>query len=385
MREIKPDYYDRFVCVADQCPMTCCQEWKIAVDDKTRQQWKKVVPPEILDEKSKVQKKNLAEYTCMKDGAYVIEMEKDHKCPFLDQDKLCRLVIAYGEEILSETCHVFPREVHEFGSRKEYSLMPCCPVVIDILKELDEVRWIGTDEKEDELLFSIRSFFCNLMKKQEYTPDAALLLIYYIALDLLEESKDNEAVQEKLAFYQTQAAMQELWHAIDEVVLEAEYTFEERNELFLDLAENYRREGLYQELLGNAAVLAESYGENYEKESIIEELAGFLPQVTEYEKLFRNFLVEELYADLLLPGGTLEDMVIKLQWIAMEYAAIRQILFLHWKEKGTLAYETVRKDMVVICRMMGYDEEDIHEYLENSFESLIWDWGYFALIVGKVQ
>ena len=25
----------------------------------------------------------------------------------------------------------------------------------------------------------------------------------------------------------------------------------------------------------------------------------------------------------------------------------------------------------------------IYEYLENSFESLLWDWGYFALIIGK--
>ena len=32
--------------------------------------------------------------------------------------------------------------------------------------------------------------------------------------------------------------------------------------------------------------------------------------------------------------------------------------------------------------MTGYDKEDIYEYLENSFEELIWDWGYLALIIG---
>ena len=43
----------------------------------------------------------------------------------------------------------------------------------------------------------------------------------------------------------------------------------------------------------------------------------------------------------------------------------------------------VQRDyIVIICRMMGYDEEDIYEYLENSFEELIWDWGYLALVVG---
>ena len=34
--------------------------------------------------------------------------------------------------------------------------------------------------------------------------------------------------------------------------------------------------------------------------------------------------------------------------------------------------------------MTGYEEADIYEYLENSFEELIWEWGYLALITGKL-
>ena len=44
--------------------------------------------------------------------------------------------------------------------------------------------------------------------------------------------------------------------------------------------------------------------------------------------------------------------------------------------------DRVRDYIVIICRMTGYDEEDIYEYLENSFEELVWDWGYLALVVG---
>ncbi len=36
---IKPSYYDSFRCIADQCPLTCCMQWKIAVDDKTKRKW----------------------------------------------------------------------------------------------------------------------------------------------------------------------------------------------------------------------------------------------------------------------------------------------------------------------------------------------------------
>nr|WP_243097373.1 hypothetical protein [Ruminococcus sp. AF46-10NS] len=74
-----------------------------------------------------------------------------------------------------------------------------------------------------------------------------------------------------------------------------------------------------------------------------------------------------------------------MQWIGMEYAAIRQAVFLSWQKNNCkeLDYETVRDYIVVITRMTGYEEADIREYLENSFEELLWDWGYFALITGK--
>ena len=38
--EMKPDYYDEFQCIADACSLTCCQDWKIAVDRKTAAAWK---------------------------------------------------------------------------------------------------------------------------------------------------------------------------------------------------------------------------------------------------------------------------------------------------------------------------------------------------------
>ncbi|MBQ5675667.1 MAG: flagellin lysine-N-methylase, partial [Lachnospiraceae bacterium] len=59
------------------------------------------------------------------------------------------------------------------------------------------------------------------------------------------------------------------------------------------------------------------------------------------------------------------------------------MVFLKWQQNGTVSYEEIRDCIVVACRMMGYDEEDVEEYLLNSFEELIWEWGYLALIVGK--
>ena len=131
MKRIRPDYYDKFTCIADQCTITCCQEWKIGVDADTNRKWKKIFPPEDVSP----QKKNLSAYTTKKDGGRVIELTEEHKCPFLNENKLCKLVTAYGDNVLSETCAVFPREVHRFKTHEEETLMPCCPAVIDLLRE----------------------------------------------------------------------------------------------------------------------------------------------------------------------------------------------------------------------------------------------------------
>ena len=63
----------------------------------------------------------------------------------------------------------------------------------------------------------------------------------------------------------------------------------------------------------------------------------------------------------------------------------RSYLDIGWKADGKseLRYTTVRDYIVIISRMTGYDQEDIEEYFENCFESVIWEWGYIALLTGK--
>ena len=111
--------------------------------------------------------------------------------------------------------------------------------------------------------------------------------------------------------------------------------------------------------------------------------------LTDYDIVFRNYLANELFSDLISPEAAstkkiIEHMIINMQWIMIEYTAIRQSLFLWYSHNANspLTYETIREHIVIISRMTGYDDDDIREYLENSFAKLIWDWGYAALIMG---
>ena len=104
-----------------------------------------------------------------------------------------------------------------------------------------------------------------------------------------------------------------------------------------------------------------------------------------YQPLLRNFLANEFFSDLLEPDSNLEDMILQMQWIALEFVIVRHSLFLKWMRDGSgeLPYEAVRDYLVIITRMTGYDVEDIREYMGNNFEELIWEWGYLGMVVNQ--
>lgn len=370
--EIKPDYYDRFVCTADKCPFTCCQEWKIPVDGQTLRRWKKTVFPG--------NGKRMDRSVARKGGSEVIALDAKRQCPFLDERKLCGLVLEYGDGMIPESCRIFPRELHTYEDRIEYSLMPSCPAVVDLMYQSGEFVLTGEDgagEKTD-LLREIRTLFLEILREKEIPIETGFLMIFYLALDLLEREQEGEAaVMEALDSY-GEDFMQKLRETVESVELDAGETFCERNELLLDFIENYRREGMYADVLGELAESAEQYAGGCGGEK----MRAFERACASYRELLRTLLCEELYADCLFPGEGIRHMTVKLQWIAMEYAAICQWLFLKWDREGSLAYEDVREAVVLLFRMTGYEEEEIYEYLENSFESLIWEWGYFALVIG---
>lgn len=390
MKNYQPDYYNNFKCIADKCSITCCQEWKIAVDDATNRKWMKLSTDKLSGKSN-----NLSSYTCCKDGSLVIKLDEKHRCPFLSKDKLCHLVMTYSDEVLSETCALFPREIHRFSTHEERTLMPCCPAVIDLWCE-KPVTFPVISETRNNLstAFLIRDNLIKLISDQGLSVELALLDGLYILLELHKNQPvSNAHIQE----YFSDQTLNELNTAMEDIHIPDEDTFIECNELLQDLSVNYRKEGLYTAFLQPVLTEACKYSNIYsqsDNNSISRTLQTsqkqFDSMLTDYDIVFRNYLANELFSDLISPEAAsstkkiIEHMIIKMQWIMIEYTAIRQSLFLWYSHNANspLTYETIREHIVIISRMTGYDDDDIREYLENSFAKLIWDWGYAALIMG---
>lgn len=375
MRRVRPDYYKKFQCIADKCTITCCQEWKIGVDNETNRKWKKLLPPDTVVDK----KKNLSAYTVKKDGMRVIALDEKHRCPFLNEEKLCRLLCTYTDRVLSDTCTQFPREVHRFSTHEEETLMPCCPAVIDIWKDAKEIVFPKVDREYKDLLFAIREHMMELLEDSTQRLEDQLKQGFYI---LLELNKQDSLTMQLVNEYFSGESVAQLREAIAQIPMDELDSMDECNELLQDLAVNYQKEGLYKKYLDPILLQAKQLSETYAADAMCEDLQLFEKQFRQWQPLLRMFLLNEFYSDLLVPDGDLESMIVSMQWIGMEYAVIRHSVFLKWLERKQFTYEELRDYMVVITRMTGYEQEDIVEYLKNSFESLVWDWGYFALVTG---
>ncbi|MGL5258566.1 MAG: flagellin lysine-N-methylase [Lachnospiraceae bacterium] len=370
MHIIKPKIYDDFKCMANECKITCCMEWKIAVDEDTYTTWKEKTLNGV--ELTKCVEGNQEER--------MIKLNEKKYCPYMNKEKLCNLVIEFGDEILSHTCDTFPRQEKNFEDRTEKSLVSCCPRTIELILEQGASIYeeILTFESDD-ILYEIRNMLIELFDKREYSSSDSLLIGFAALIDMLNKEVLEKMDIKKYCFKESCESIYKYYSKFNTDIMD---TFIEGNELFLDIIENYRKEERYIAYIEPLAKLAEAFEEEYDaiKE---EEYNEFIQKLDEFDYVLKAYLINELFSNLLLPEADMESIVIQYEWIGMVYAIVRHALFLKWSidKKDHLELEEIIESIVLISRITGYGEEDIYEYIENSFEDSIWEFGYMLLIV----
>lgn len=394
---IKQEQYDSFTCLAGECSFTCCQEWDISVDPVTQEKWKEI--------RFSGNQCSLYSFTYRSGETRIIELNDEKKCPFLREDQLCQLVCDEGEEILSHTCHIFPRQIQNFSNRTEYSLVNLCPETIDLLAKTDHVSFsiegepvFGESEEEDAFLYELRGEVLTLLQNEDYFMDEALKMTAYLFFELYEQYYGDDT----WVFDREQYFSEDVLTELKDSMMELEHDFyrqlKECNELFLDVCVNYMEKGLYAKQLSGAyerseqlaVLLEEENAESEEVKKILSCYQIFRQKLDSYDSLFRNFFSVEVFNSLMKPQSDLQSAVVMLQWMILEYVALRHALFLVCltrssdgtiTKKDKIPYELVREILVVFSRIMGYDEDTIFEYMEDCFEDLIWEYSYVDLIV----
>ncbi len=117
MKVLKPAYYDRFRCLAADCPDSCCHEWTVAIDEESAVLYRQL-PGDLGD--------RLRAVVAEEDGDTVM-VNENRRCPLWRQDGLCRIQAELGHDALCKTCREFPRLTHDYGDFLERQLELSCP------------------------------------------------------------------------------------------------------------------------------------------------------------------------------------------------------------------------------------------------------------------
>lgn len=120
---IYPNYYKKFKCIAGDCRDNCCIGWEIDVDGDTLRKYKKIGGAfGARLEKS------------TENGSFVLNGER---CPFLNDDNLCDIIINLGEDSLCSICARHPRFVEQFGTRTEIGIGLSCQTAAELILSAD--------------------------------------------------------------------------------------------------------------------------------------------------------------------------------------------------------------------------------------------------------
>ena len=138
MKNIYPEYYSAFCCTASACGHTCCAGWEIDVDKKTAARYKKVGGDMGKRLKSALSGGRQPHFI----------LKADERCPFLNGDNLCDIILELGEESLCGICTDHPRFRTFMSDRTETGLGLCCEEAARLLITLPALPCLAGEGQE---------------------------------------------------------------------------------------------------------------------------------------------------------------------------------------------------------------------------------------------
>lgn len=209
MRTYAPDYYTDFKCIAQICRHNCCIGWEIDIDDKAFDFYKEV--------KGEFKSRLLEN---IEDGHF--KLLGNERCPFLNGNNLCDIIINLGENALCDICNDHPRFRNFFDTRTEIGLGLCCEEAGRIiLSNTNKVRIKALTSGEDyfsedeEIFFNFRNKIFNIVQDRTYAVKARISRL----LSEFKITLPNKTTKEWTDIFLSLERLDKAW---DELLLNAE-------------------------------------------------------------------------------------------------------------------------------------------------------------------
>ena len=310
MKQIAPDYYEKFKCIAGECKHNCCIGWEIDIDEFTLDYYNSVEGEMGERFKKHISREGDAPHFCLSDN---------ERCPFLNGNNLCDIISTLGEDALCDICADHPRFRNYFSDREEIGLGLCCESAGQLIlgsKEKTHLVCIYDDGEtesltpEEEKVLKIREDLFSVIQNREKTIDERIKEAFKI-LGIKPEKRLNSE-----------------WA---DIFLSMERLNEKWTELLLKMK--------------NAPELTDALTFENEFEAAFEQLLWYF--------IYRQF-------SLAAEDGRMKE---RLTFALESCLFIKRICALHEKSCGNLTLDDIVEYSRMYSSEMEYSEENVENYL----------------------
>ena len=141
-----PSYYPSFSCIADKCKHSCCIGWEIDVDPDTLRAYRDCNHPYGQNIRDSISY----------DSDPHFRLSEGEKCPHLNGEGLCNIILQLGEGSLCEICREHPRFYHDTVRGREVGLGMACEEACRLILSREDYHTfvpLGNTEETEPVFF----------------------------------------------------------------------------------------------------------------------------------------------------------------------------------------------------------------------------------------
>ena len=370
----EPNFYKNFQCIGGDCEDSCCAGWNVFLDKKTYDKYKALDEP-TLNERFEKQLVEVNEDEG-EDEEYStvakIKMDDHHNCPFWNKQGLCDIQLTVGEDYLSNTCTIYPRQVAFFIDSLSWSLMLSCPEAARTILYQDKLVFDCEDKEapplyqvakhlevddDNQYFHDIQGFLIEILQCRDYTLETRLFAAAYFCKNLDERpEKINRWISKVCAM-------------LDDGSFDEQFTNLETNvavsiNMIHSFIEGFQLNGAYrlveclnsyQEGLGNENPL-----ENFQKAA----RDIFDPFVEENPNFLENYCVHYIYTQGLPYHGSMDSFTNFCRLI-VHYCIIKTMCIGMAADQGELNKEMIVKTVQSFTKIVDHNNKNVNSFMDQ--------------------
>lgn len=414
---IQPDYYPEFRCLASECPDTCCKGWIIQVEPEALENWNRISErvrrsSDCCSSSLSVAPSDFVDAFPQRnhETRYQIRLNEKGECPMLTENGLCSVVMAHGHEMTPKICRDYPRQENESEDLIQRAVSVRCAPVLDLLWKHDSFQYeVIADPASPEqtaefpakkLLDGFLSFGMN-----EDISSAEYLSVLFLSLykmhkklealqpvdaagfrDYGQEMLSEENMHEVLddlpgSLLSIRQASETLTELLKEFPFYQEELFHTYHDQTYDVMQNFFDSPVFGPAFTVLYQQSEKLLEGMNEETVKSFLSqNYLPADTDHK--MKLLIMEELFVSILSIEVTdYESILVRLQWLVLQYLVIRYLLFLDSQNSIATNEARIKYHISRIFRVTELQDIMKIAFFDSAFTNWLWSPEYLLKLL----